>query len=402
MKNILIVNNYEMSLTNGIGAYIKQLVNCLKFEEGIAISVIELYSCSEHFHIDIKDGVTHFYFPKFEIGVSLERVNRVVDIFLSLYVPDHKDNIFFFNYCPASNLMGMIKESHPLSKQLYIVHNMGWTTLFKGDDKEFEASFDEKGLPDKRVAFVYKEELQMCALADRIVCLCDDTYSVLESCYPSSRGKVICINSGLETSHDNLKEKEIIKKRLGLRADDIIILFVGRVNELKGAEVLIDAFKNIAEHLSECVLVMIGFVTNVNETLKQIYPFTSRILLTGELSRDEVSRWYHVADIGVIPSYTEQCSYVGLEMLSYGLPVVSSDGYGVRNMFKEGYNGLVAHISDRKNSRDFVGNLAKKMEEVINSKEIRIGIGEMNKKVFEKMYSLRVMKEKYLHLFEDL
>ncbi len=402
MKNVFIINNYEMSLANGIGAYIKQLVNCLRQEKNITISIIELYSYSEHFHIDTEDGVTHFYFPKFETGVSLEKVNMVIDTFLSLYISDCKNNIFLFNYCPASNLMAMIKSSHPLSKQLYIVHNMGWTALFKGDDKEFEKSFDKDHTPDKRIAFVYKEELRMCTLADKIICLCDDTFRVLKTCYPPSNGKVICINSGLETSDDKFEKKEVIREHFGLRPDDIIILFVGRVNELKGAEVLIEAFKNVANHLSGCILVMIGFVTNVNKTLKQIYPFTSRVLLTGELERRDVSRLYHIADIGVIPSYTEQCSYVGLEMLSYGLPVVCSDGYGVRNMFKEDYNGLVAHISDKKDSKKFIYNLTQKIEDVVKSRELREHIGKMNKKVFEQMYSLKIMKEKYLYLFEDL
>ena len=88
--------------------------------------------------------------------------------------------------------------------------------------------------------------------------------------------------------------------------------------------------------------------------------------------------------------------------LSYGLPVVCSDGYGVRNMFKEDYNGLVAHISDKKDSKKFIYNLTQKIEDVVKSRELREHIGKMNKKVFEQMYSLKIMKEKYLYLFEDL
>ena len=44
----------------------------------------------------------------------------------------------------------------------------------------------------------------------------------------------------------------------------------------------------------------------------------------------------------------------------------------------------------------------QKIEDVVKSRELREHIGKMNKKVFEQMYSLKIMKEKYLYLFEDL
>ena len=126
MKNIFIINNYELSLFNGIGTYINQLINCLESEKNIAVSVVELYSYYEYFHIEVVEGITHFYFPRFEIGVDYERVNIVINTFLSLYIPDSKDNIFFFNYCPASSLMEKLKKTHPLSKQLYIILYIVW------------------------------------------------------------------------------------------------------------------------------------------------------------------------------------------------------------------------------------------------------------------------------------
>ena len=58
--------------------------------------------------------------------------------------------------------------------------------------------------------------------------------------------------------------------------------------------------------------------------------------------------------------------------------------------------------SDKKDSKKFIYNLTQKIEDVVKSRELREHIGKMNKKVFEQMYSLKIMKEKYLYLFEDL
>ena len=52
----------------------------------------------------------------------------------------------------------------------------------------------------------------------------------------------------------------------------------------------------------------------------------------GYLQKNELEKWYQLVDIGVLPSYSEQCSYTGIEMMMYSLPIVASDGFGVRIM----------------------------------------------------------------------
>lgn len=74
---------------------------------------------------------------------------------------------------------------------------------------------------------------------------------------------------------------------------------------------------------------------------------STKVTYTGHLERKELKKWYQMADIGVIPSYTEQCSYVGIEMMMHGLPIVTSDGFGLRDMFKDQGNAIVVPIGKR-------------------------------------------------------
>jgi len=102
-------------------------------------------------------------------------------------------------------------------------------------------------------------------------------------------------------------------------------------------------------------------------TFKLSKKFAAKVTYTGLNEKKEIRRWYQIADIGIIPSFSEQCSYVGIEMMMHGLPVVASDGFGVRNMFQDGVNAKVAKIGDRKNPKHFISGLTVAILELLFS-----------------------------------
>ena len=134
MKHLYITNDYETSSGNGISTYIRQLIACLS---GADITIGMLVFNSEKDVFDIEeieeiDGIRHFHLPPFQTK-SIQDHSRIIDKFLRLYIPDSPDNIFLINYSPCSLLMKMIRTSHPLSKQIYVIHDMAWTLHLFGD-----------------------------------------------------------------------------------------------------------------------------------------------------------------------------------------------------------------------------------------------------------------------------
>ncbi|WP_139322550.1 hypothetical protein [Parabacteroides massiliensis] len=61
-----------------------------------------------------------------------------------------------------------------------------------------------------------------------------------------------------------------------------------------------------------CRLAVVGSTGNWDFVRKNCYPILSKIHFTGALSPEEVDKWYQIADIELLSSYTEQCSYVRL------------------------------------------------------------------------------------------
>lgn len=77
----------------------------------------------------------------------------------------------------------------------------------------------------------------------------------------------------------------------------------------------------------------------------------SYLIYMGKLSKRDLQLWYKASDIGIIPSFYEQCSFVALETMKNKLTIISYDDNGHNGMFINGKNSYVAHISSGRNMR---------------------------------------------------
>ena len=114
-------------------------------------------------------------------------------------------------------------------------------------------------------------------------------------------------------------------------SDRPIILFVGRLNHIKGPDILLDAFSNIADQLPEYDLVFVGPDSGMLQELKRIVQqqcLENRVFFLGFLGGRDKSMVYHAADLLVIPSRSEAMSIVVLEAGISGTPVLLTDKCG--------------------------------------------------------------------------
>lgn len=125
----------------------------------------------------------------------------------------------------------------------------------------------------------------------------------------------------------NKRQKERVKKSLGLPKHEKIILYAGRLVEEKGLGYLIKAFRMLLKKNPDCRLVIAGD----GDLSKYIYEsrYCSKITFVGKLPHKELYLLYQIADIGVLPSLMEQCSYTVIEMLMFGLPIIGTTTPGI-------------------------------------------------------------------------
>lgn len=100
-----------------------------------------------------------------------------------------------------------------------------------------------------------------------------------------------------------------------------IVLFVGRIHPLKGSETMAEQIPKIIDRRDDIQFVFVGDDHGFTVPPK----YRENITLIGEVPPDEVSRYFHLADVLVHPSLTDGLPRVVLESLTAGTPVIARD-----------------------------------------------------------------------------
>lgn len=399
-KHIYIVDEYLSSQQNGVGTYMTNFIECMK---GLNVNVNKIIFNTKESHFSIyEDYGTHYYcFPVCNDGDMLS-CGGLFWPFLKLYISDNINNIFFINHSPCVDFMKVLRREFPLSKIVFTIHDQGWTASLLGN-KERLLHILSKKYPYKKNYAVeifckkyFEQERQMYNIADCVVCLSETTKQLLRSIYSVPPQKLHVIPNGYTTSVgiNELNERERIRTQLGICPDERVLLFVGRTVKAKGLDPLLQAFERLWIRDNKLRLIVSGEVYRFNEFAKLTPRSLSHVTYTGLISKDILRLWYIASDIGVLPSYTEQCSYTGIEMMANDLLVVTTDGNGLTDMFQHMYNALIAQIKP---------NLSESLERVLYyainlEKEQSLQIRKNALKIVEKKYSISVMRNGYRKL----
>lgn len=202
--------------------------------------------------------------------------------------------------------------------------------------------------------------------------------------------KIDLIYNGIDT--ENFKPKKEKQP-----ADKIIITTgASRITARKGIIYLIKAMPEIIKDYPETYLKLMGD-GNEKESLEILVRelgLEKNIQFLGRIPREETSPYYQEASIFVMTSFNEGMSNAMLEALASGLPVISTETGGARELVKEDLNGFFIRM---KNSED----LAEKIKRLLANPGLREKMGEESRKIAEKM-SWKNVAEKYFEEYKKI
>ena len=144
-----------------------------------------------------------------------------------------------------------------------------------------------------------------------------------------------------------------------------VVLFVGRLAEVKGVTYLIEAMKQV-----DAILAIVGEGPLRQELERQAAPLGDKIRFLGGKTHDELATIYASADVFVAPSVkakdggVEGFGLVFLEAMASGLPVVASRSGGIPDLVHDGENGLLVPPAEPQ-------ALAEAINQVLTENEFR-------------------------------
>lgn len=182
--------------------------------------------------------------------------------------------------------------------------------------------------------------------------------------------KIIVLPPGVDMK---IKEKDNdIRKEFKIKKNDKIILFIGLlVNDRKGVKTIIKMARKLENQNIKIIIVGDGAKRQNYEMLVKKNNLTDKFIFTG--FRKDVHNFYHEADLFFLPSKGEGLAGVIMESMAYGVPVISSNIAGTRDLIKNNYNGFLCEFEDIDCYIDKINILLKnddiKKKFILNSKE---------------------------------
>ena len=163
--------------------------------------------------------------------------------------------------------------------------------------------------------------------------------------YGAEPEKVSVIPCGVNMEMFRPYDKALSRQKLGLSGEKII-LFVGRVDPLKGIDRLIQSLP-LLKNAENSKLVVIGGDTGSRVEVEKLQQLAkdlgagSRVVFQGTVKQDILPYYYSAADVCVVPSYYESFGLVPLESLACGTPVVATDVGDLKNIIKQFETGMI-------------------------------------------------------------
>ncbi|MEI8132168.1 MAG: glycosyltransferase, partial [Leptolinea sp.] len=365
--------------TGGMNVYVRELTRHL----GQAGVHVDVFTRSQDEHVP---HVLH------DLGYG----NRVVHIpagpevplpkqELATYIPDFSKEILKF--AAEKGLHYDILHSH------YWMSGLSALTLQKEWDIPVINMFHTLALMKNRIArseaemegeYRVEGEKAVIRSANRLVAATLAEKAQLEFLYQAEAAKIAVIPPGVDLARFYPISKDEAKSVIGIPPEDRMILFVGRIEPLKGLETLLRALAHLRkiemENCCPVYLVVIGGEPDATPetmnaemtrlfTVRDELSLQDMVIFLGKRDQDSLPYYYSAAEVVVVPSFYESFGMVALEAMACGTPVVASQVGGLAFLVQNGITGYVVPDGDDEALFDRLFQLAK-------SPDLRSELGE--------------------------
>jgi D-inositol-3-phosphate glycosyltransferase len=202
-------------------------------------------------------------------------------------------------------------------------------------------------------------EGEVVAAADRLVANTAEEARQLIELYGADPWRVETVSPGVDLSVfcPSPLPAAALRQRLGLPADAVVLAFAGRIQPLKGPDIVLRAAASLlrsAPWLAGRLVVVIVGGPSGSEVgapgrlagLAEGLGIADCVRLEPPCPQRELADWYRAADVVLVPSHSESFGLVALEAQACGTPVVAAAVGGLRTAVRDGYSGILVDGHD--------------------------------------------------------
>ncbi|HET6311827.1 MAG TPA: glycosyltransferase [Candidatus Nitrosotalea sp.] len=213
-------------------------------------------------------------------------------------------------------------------------------------------------------------EAELAQQADLLIGSTPDEAHELIDAYGADPEHVYVVPPGVDLAMFHPMDRATARREIGYGSGRLL-LFVGRLERLKGVEIAIRALALLRDRQHDDVrLLILGEDSregdeSEKERLKAIATeagVRDRVDFVGSVAHHELPFFYAAADACVMPSYSESFGLVALEAQACGCPVVASGVSGLRSVVRDGVSGYLIDAHDPAAYAERIGRLLEDRE----------------------------------------
>lgn len=402
---VFFIDENNSSKQNGIGTFRELLLGRLCKYGQLEVNLVSLNADVDNLMIRTTVYGREYAFPFVGRG-NWRELGSVICPILKLYVEDGNYNVFLINHSPSDRFICVLKKLFPKSKVISVIHDFGWCEYLYGSPellRRIRKGRKPKKLSEEIASYVcsyFEKEKRVYDMVDAVVSLSPSSTDILKSIYQVPPNKIAEIPNGYMAKAATPIQRVKARERLGIPMSTKLMLFIGRPTQYKGIIPLLKAIKIVRKQYPEIRCALIGSFHIYMDYWAFGKDVAANLICTGRLTQKELELWYAAADVGVIPSYSEQCSFVGLEMKRASMVIVSSDANGLCDMFEDEETAFVAPIGNIWNIGSYTKEIANAIDKAFHvSPSQKKKMLSNNRQHLLERFSADSMSEKYYKLF---
>jgi D-inositol-3-phosphate glycosyltransferase len=254
-----------------------------------------------------------------------------------------------------------------------------------------------------------ESEVRLLNEADRIVAATQAEMAQLQWLYRADTERITVVPPGVDTTRFYPIPKDEAVEFIGTPAKQCMLLYVGRIEPLKGIDTLMESMaimkkKGFLDIFPVC-LAIIGGDPDVSDEqmsaemerlqgIRESLGLDDMIMFLGRQDQDTLQYYYSAAEVVVVPSHYESFGMVALESMACGTPVVASETGGLAFLVKDGETGFHVPAADP-------DALAGRLIELMEDSELREKLGKQASE-YAKGFTWSIVVDQILELYASV
>ena len=364
--------------SGGMNVYVKQLAGALG-SLGVSVDIFTRSHPEEAGEVEeINPGVRVVHLPGGDAETPMDGLFRQLPGFLAEVQRFQRENNITYQLVHSHYwLSGWVGRE--LARRNDVPHMITFHTLglIKLQSRAGEVE------PAKRA----EVERELIASASRIVAFSPHERDAMVRLYGADAANVALVPCGVDLSRFKPLDRKAARERLGLNGGKVL-LYVGRVEPLKGLELLVHTAAQM-ETCHDVKVLVVGGANSGDEEVGRLQDLARDLEVdqvidfVGRVDQEELPVYYNAADVCVFPSYYESFGLAVLESMACGTPVVATRVGGLSTVVHHGHTG---YLKSWRCPEAFANSL----EMIISSEGLQASMGKAARKRAEAMSWERV------------